>query len=119
MVGLNDRFIARERDLDRLTAYLFGRKPSLIFQRDRVDGTLITYGHGRLGNHERWAAHPGWDGYRYLGTLTDVEPWRHELHVFMRSDAPDAGALSEFVRRDVVDFVHPRPPIRLGSAALR
>src|SRR5262249_16317954 len=52
-VGLNDRFIAREHDVGRLTSYFFGAKPTVIFQRERVDGTLITYGHGVLGDHEK------------------------------------------------------------------
>jgi hypothetical protein len=114
-VGLNDRTIARERDLGRLTAYFFGRKPAIIFQRARLDGTLITYGHGPLGNTALWAAHPGWDDYVYAGSIDDVDPSRHEMHLFLRKDAPDAAALLAFLRTRVVDRVHPRPPLPLGT----
>jgi hypothetical protein len=114
-VGLNDRVIARERDLGRLTAYFFGRKPAIIFQRARQDGTLITYGHGPLGNTALWAAHPGWDDYVYAGSIDDVDPSRHEMHLFLRKDAPDAAALLSFLRARVVDRVHERPPIALGT----
>lgn len=112
-VGLNDRVIARERDLARLTAYFFGRRPAIIFQRARRDGTLITYGHGPLGNTAQWAAHPGWDDYVYAGSMDDVDPQRHEMHLFLRKDAP--GDLLAFLRARVVDRVHERPPIALGT----
>jgi hypothetical protein len=115
-VGLNDRFIAREHDIGLLTKYFFGKKPTLIFQRDRVDGTLITYGHGVLGDHERWADHPGWDDYDYVGTITDVEPWRHELHVYLRRDAPGGAELRRFLGARIIDFVHADPPVKLGSS---
>jgi hypothetical protein len=115
-VGLNDRFIAREHDIGRLTKYFFGAKPTVIFQRDRVDGTLITYGHGVLGDHDKWADNPGWDDYVYVGTITDVEPWRHELHVYLRRDAPEADKLRHFLAERIVDFVHPEPPVKLGSS---
>jgi hypothetical protein len=68
--GLNDRVIAAERDPRRLADYVFGRQPDLLFQRERTDGTLITYGHGPLGDHRTWASHPGWDGYEYAGSIT-------------------------------------------------
>lgn len=114
-VGLNDRVIARERDLARLTAYFFGQKPTIVFQRARQDGTLITYGHGPLGNTAQWAAHPGWNDYVYAGSIDDVDPSRHEMHLFLRKDAPDAPALLQFLRGRVVDRVHERPPIALGT----
>jgi len=114
-VGLNDRVIARERDLSRLTAYFFGRRPAIIFQRARRDGTLITYGHGPLGNTALWAAHPGWNDYVYAGSIDDVDPSRHEMHLFLRKDAPGAAALLSFLRTRVVDRVHERPPIALGT----
>jgi hypothetical protein len=112
-VGLNDRVIARERDLSRLTAYFFGREPAIVFQRARGDGTLITYGHGPLGNTALWAAHPGWNDYVYAGSMDDVDPQRHEMHVFLRKDAP--ADLLAFLRARVVDRVHERPPIALGT----
>jgi hypothetical protein len=114
-VGLNDRVIARERDLPRLTDYFFGRRPAIVFQRARKDGTLITYGHGPLGNTALWAAHPGWNDYVYAGSMDDVDPSRHEMHLFLRRDAKDAAALLSFLRARVVDRVHERPPIALGT----
>jgi hypothetical protein len=113
MVGLNDRFIARERKLEKLTAYLFERKPDIILQRDRADGSLITYGHGVLGDHTKWAEHPGWDHYAYAGSIIDMEPWRHELHVYVRREAP--ASLLTYVQRRVVDVVHAEPPVVYGS----
>lgn len=109
LVGLNDRFIAREHDLDKLLSYVFGRKPDIILERDRADGTLISYGHGTLGDHTRWGAYAGWDDYAYAGTLVDVEPWRHELHVFVRKAAP--AGLFTFLRRRFVDYVRPEAPV--------
>jgi hypothetical protein len=118
-VGLNDRTIARERDVGRLTSYFFGRKPDIIFQRERLDGSLVTYGHGVLGNHALWADHPGWDDYAYAGTVVDVEPWRHELHLYVRKDTPQTGALRDFIAQKVADFVRPTPPVTLGTARSR
>lgn len=116
IAGLNDRTIARERDAVRLADYLFSRQPDLLFQRERVDGTLITYGHGPLGDHRQWARHPGWDAYEYAGSITDVEPWRHELHVFVRTASPAADALRTFVREKVADRVHAQAPFVFGTA---
>jgi arabinofuranosyltransferase len=116
IAGLNDRVIARERDPQRLADYLFGREPDLLFQRERTDGTLITYGHGPLGDHRKWASHPGWDGYLYAGSITDVEPWRHELHVYVRSASPAAAELRELVRTRLADRVHETPPFTFGTA---
>lgn len=115
IVGLNDVFIAREQDFEALTGYLFGREPELILQRARTDGTLIGYGHGTLGNTQAWAGHPGWDDYVYAGSVIDVEPWRHEMHVYVRRDAPVAPALLEFLRERVVDHVHSTAPVPLGT----
>lgn len=114
-VGLNDQFIARERDLDRITSYLFGRRPDIVLHRSRIDGTPITYGHGVLGNTALWADHPGWNDYVYAGSILDVEPWRHELHVFVRADGRRARPLFEYVQERVADRVHPESPIALGT----
>ena len=114
-VGLNDRFIARHEDIDELTGYLFGRKPDLILQRARIDGTLVTYGHGILGDTSAWSTNPGWDDYVYAGSITDVEPWRHEMHVYVRRDGAKARELLDFLRSGFIDRIHPAAPVPLGT----
>ena len=114
-VGLNDAYIARERDLDALADYVFSRKPTLFFYPANPNFSYVTYGHGPLGDFSAWARHPGFDDYVYVGTVFRVADVGYDLHVLVRRDDPRFEELSRFLRSSVVDTVLRRFPVVLGS----
>jgi arabinofuranosyltransferase len=112
--GLNDRYIARERDPRKLSDYVFHQHPDLIIFRSRKDGTLLTYAHGPLGDQTKWSDNPGWDEYEYVGTVD--QPEIHDLQFFVRRDSPVAFALARYIKTNVAEHVEDRSPVKLGTA---
>ena len=113
VVGLNDRFIARERDLPKLVDYFFKQKPDLIMHAAQKDHAWITYGHGPLGNYARWSRDKRWDAYSYAGTLTTTQ--MYDIHLFVRDAHEQSAALRSFIRRNVADGYYRSFPIAIGS----
>jgi hypothetical protein len=116
VAGLNDRFIARERDVGRLVDHVFGQRPDLFIHAATDDHQWITFGHGPLGNYRTWAGDPRWDGYAYIGS------WRpahrlYQLHFLVRRDAAHGSALAEWLLRRVVDGRYEALPLALGTQA--
>lgn len=102
LVGLNDRFIATERDLGRLVDYLFDKRPTIIMVPTRRDLSLITFGHGPLGDWSTWTRHAGcrWHEYAYVGTTFTLGAY--DLSILVRRDDRHAAELAAFLRRHVI-----------------
>lgn len=113
--GLNDNYIARERDLDKLVDYFFSRKPTLVLHPAKKDFTEWIYGdHGPLGNYEYWCDDARWDNYRYVGTITTSDDI-YDLHVLLRRDYQDFDGLSSFLNECIIDIHYEVFPLRLGT----
>ncbi len=112
LVGLNDNFIARERDLGKLVDYFFSKEAELVLLPAVRGGTWISFGHGPLGNYLRWSGDARWSRYEYAGTvLTDG---LYDLHVLVKGGEHLGGRLWRYVRSAVVDGWYERIPARLG-----
>jgi hypothetical protein len=113
VVGLNDRFIARERRLPQLVDSVFKRRPDLFILPAGVNGGLwIEFGHGPLGNYRQWTHDRRWDKYTYAGTATTNI---YDLHFFVRNDYARQRELREFLVSHVVDLKHAAFPLPIGS----
>lgn len=115
-VGLNDRFIARERDLGKLVDYFFSWNADLVIQAGSKKFTYMRNGHGPLGDDSRWARDPRWDRYEYVGT-TRTDGRTYDLHFFVRDDSPFRRDLGDHLRSDVVDGWYDPLPLRWGTDA--
>jgi arabinofuranosyltransferase len=112
LVGLNDHFIARERDIHRLTDYLFGKKTTLIILPTNRDFTPINYGHGPLGDYSKWSHDPRWDDYVYIGSVpSDL----YILNFFVRMDDKRFSEFSTFLIKNVVEELYLEFPGPIGS----
>jgi hypothetical protein len=113
-VGLNDAHIARERDLDRLVDYFFGREPVLVFWPADKSHSWITYGHGPMGDLTLYASRPEWDDFGYVGTIR-TSGRTYDLHLFALRRHDRFEALREFLARHVVDGFYEPFPLAIGS----
>lgn len=111
LVGLNDRFIATERDLGKLVSYLFDKRPTIIIVPTRRDISLITFGHGPLGDWSTWTGHARcrWHEYGYAGTT--FTPGAYDLSFLVRRDDRHAAELAAFLRRHVISGRAPTFPL--------
>ncbi len=100
VVGLNDRYIAREKDLNKLVTYVFDREPTIIILPSLKDRTWITFGHGPLGDYTRWVNDERFSEYRYSGTVTTN---LYDLQFLVRKDHKYARELERFLTVQVVD----------------
>lgn len=111
-VGLNDPFIARQRNLEKLAEYVFSWNPDLIILPGFRNGLWINYGHGPLGNVVRWAHFKQFDNFDYVGTTrTDF----YDLQYFVRQQSQNGEKLKSFLKREVVDGFYLSPPFHLGT----
>lgn len=116
VVGLNDAFIARERNLGKLVDYFFSCKPTLVLHPSNKDCTWIAYDHGPLGNYPQWSNDPRWDNYAYVGTIK-TSGRMYDVQMLLRKDYADFAGFSEFLRQKVADIVLETFPLSLGSSA--
>lgn len=112
-VGLNDRFIARETDLNRLVNYYFEKKPDLVILTSEKDQAWTKNGHGPLGNFSKWHDDPRWDKYHYVGTVKVEQGY--DLHLFLHRETPQFDSLYTFLREQAIDGYYNPFPLRLGS----
>ena len=112
-VGLNDSFIARERDIDRLTDYVFSQAPDLFFMKGTEDHAVLAEGHGPLGDRTKWSNDPRFDAYEYVGTITLAQ--RYDYHLLLRSTYPDFDDLSSFIQQHIADVVYDPFPLPFGT----
>jgi hypothetical protein len=112
-VGLNDRFIATETDLGKLTDYYFGRKPDLAMLTSNQDNSWTTNGHGHLGNFAKWSKDIRWDGYSYVGTIkTDGF---YDMQLFIRNDLNVFDEFKSYLQEHVADGFYDKFPLPIGS----
>lgn len=99
-VGLNDSYIARERNIYKLKEYVFSKKPEIIVVAT-VAGRLVTNGHGPLGNWAAWAADDRWSKYKYCGV---VKSQFYDMNFLIKKDYKDFDNLFQFMEKNVVDL---------------
>jgi arabinofuranosyltransferase len=114
MAGLVTRFLASHKDVQECADYFFAQKPDLIIVRTRINGDLIAYEHGVLGDYPKWAHHAGWNAYTYEGGLMNGP--RHNLHFFVRRDGMHVQALRRFVHDKIAEPDVTPPSVVLGTA---
>lgn len=112
-VGLNDRFIATETDLTRLTNYYFGQKPDLAIVTSNKDLTWTKNGHGHLGDFSRWATNANWDEYIYSGTVKTENGY--DLQFFLRKNMTDFNNFHQYLQQKVVDGYYDTFPMQIGN----
>jgi hypothetical protein len=111
---LNDSFIARTRELPVLVDYFFDFQADLVMLPTNKDHSLISYGHGPLGDYSQWALDPRWAQYEYVGTSI-VEGPSYDIQFFVRSSSKYERELSSYLRSRVVDGWYSLSPFRLGT----
>jgi len=113
IVGLNDSFIARNKDRNLLVDYFFGQMPTLMLASSNRNNTWFELGHGPLGNLNEWMRDPRWDDYEYIGTVTFSS--MYDFQLLLRRDYAGYDAFSAFLRQRVADLTHERFPLPLGT----
>jgi hypothetical protein len=109
VVGLNDKYIAHERDHSRLVDYVFNQQPTIIFFPS-LGKTWLRIGHGPLGDYESWSSDLRWADYRYVGT---IQTNGYDIHMLVRRSYQHFDLLSNFLG-DTADIVYPSLPLKLG-----
>lgn len=112
LVGLNDSFIARERDPERLVDYVFDRRPDLMILPSIRARHWIPFGHGPLGNYRSWTTDPRFDEYFYVGT---VKTNFYYLHFVLDRRAVNGPEFAQFLNDHVLDGRYEPFPLPLGS----
>jgi arabinofuranosyltransferase len=115
VVGLNDSYLARERDRSRAADYFFDWSPDLVIQPGSQESSWIRHGHGPLGDYLSWAHDPRWDGYQYAGTTRTGA--RYDLQYFVRKSSRFKTDLERFLRAEVVDGWYEPFPLPIGTYA--
>jgi arabinofuranosyltransferase len=112
-VGLNDRFIAKETDLNKLTNYYFDQKPDLAMLASIPDTAWINNGHGHLGNFAKWSKDKRWDNYAYTGTIKTNGAY--DIELFVRKDLVTFEEFKSYLQKHVIDGAYDRFPLPIGS----
>lgn len=112
-VGLNDRFIAQETDINKLTDYYFKQKSELAILTSNRNQTWTTDGHGRLGNFSQWSNDSRWDEYAYVGTIRIDQAY--DLQLFLRKDYANFDDFSAFLQQHVTEGHYEIFPLRIGN----
>lgn len=112
LVGLNDRYIARERDHAKLVAYVFRQKPDIVFVPSR-NHRWLEDDHGPLGDYTSWMNDDRWRRYEYVGFIhfRDI----YDYQVFCLKTAPNQAQLKRFLQERVLDGAPSRCPVPYGS----
>ncbi len=111
-VGLNDAFIARNRDLNKLLSYLFDWRADILILPSLGTKTWLTFGHGPLGNIPVFSSDPRFDEFEYIGTaLTDA----YDLQFYISKRSSLHHELKLFVRNEIIDGFFSAPPLSLGA----
>jgi hypothetical protein len=111
IVGLNDKYIAREREREKLLSYVFGQQPTIFVLPSDKKGSWLQYGHGPLGDYLSWADDARWCDYIYVGTVvTNL----YDLQLLARKDYTKLAELKKFLK-GIVDVVYEPFPFRLGT----
>jgi hypothetical protein len=114
VVGLNDRFIAREKNPSRKNDYIFRQLPDLFIwpadkNRLRYRGTL-----NQSNEKGLFFQDIRWDNYAYIGTIVPDDD-TYDLDLFQRKDMPAFETFKRFLRTAVVDGYYEKYPFSIGS----
>ncbi len=111
-VGLNDGFIARTRDKEKLVSHFFEFEPDLIIHPGEKDFSWITYGHGPLGDYASWSGDPRWDEYEYIGTC---KTGLYDLQFLVKISGRYYRGLKTYIQNRVADGKYDIFPYPLGA----
>lgn len=113
-VGLNDTFIARNRDYPQLADYVFSRKPTVALAESAMESGWFEERHGPFKGHfSRLMADPRWDEYAYVGTV--VFSSMYYFQVFLRHDYADFEEFRRFLQDRIVDRTYDVFPLPYGT----
>ncbi len=114
VVGLNDTFISREKNLGKLINYYLDQKPDLAFMPARANWLRI--GHGPLGDYSVLARDSRWADYTYAGTVNVIY---YYYHLFVRNNYLKSKQLRNFLRLYVVERYLDPFPLPMGGGKSR
>jgi arabinofuranosyltransferase len=113
VAGLNDTFLAREKDIRAAADYFFAWSPDLVLHPGSADRYWLRHGHGPLGDYAAWSADGRWRDFTYVGTVRTGGSY--DLQVLVRTSSPLRAALEPFLRAHVVDGWYASLPLPLGE----
>ncbi len=105
-VGLNDNYIARERDVAGVLDHIFSLRPTLwYYTTEGEPGDLrpVDYGHGLLGDMNVWFDDPGFERYAYAGT---VNRDGYDIQFLVRRDYGRSDELAGFIQSEMANAVY-------------
>lgn len=114
VVGLNDGFIAKTRDRNKLVDYFFIWSPDLVIHPGRVRSSWLQDGDGLLGNYLSWSNDPRWDEYEYVGT-SKIDDAPYDLQYLVKKSSRFRGPLESFLKANVVDGWYDPFPLPIGT----
>lgn len=114
VVGLNDGFIAKTRDKNKLVDYFFNWSPDLVIHPGKAGLSWFQDGHGPLGDYLSWANDPRWDEYAYVGT-SNIKSSTYDLQYFIKKSSRFRGPLEGFLKANVVDGWYDSFPLSIGT----
>lgn len=112
VAGLNDNYIARETDLNKLVNYFFSKNPTVIIHPGLHDYKWLNFGDGHMGDYTKWSSDPRWNNYRYTGTINAADAY--DLYFFVRKDYEHFDDLSNLIMHSIADTVYEKCPIKIG-----
>ena len=113
-VGLNDGFIAKTRDKNKLVDYFFDWSPDLVIHPGRARTSWLQDGHGPLGNYLSWSNDSRWDEYQYVGTSNIIDTY-YDLQYFVKKSSRFRDPLEGFLKANVVDGWYDPFPLPIGT----
>lgn len=114
VVGLNDGFIAKTRDKNKLVDYFFNWSPDLVIHPGKIGYSWLQSGHGPLGDTLSWSNDPRWDEYEYVGTST-IQDSIYDLQYFVKKSSRFRAPLEGFLKAYVVDGWYDPFPLPIGT----
>jgi hypothetical protein len=114
IVGLNNNYIAHNSDnFDLLVDYFFALNPTLAIIPATHDKRWIDYGHGTLGNYQKWMIDRRWNNYMFAGIVTSSD--NYELYFFVNKGYNNHKKLLNFIDMNIVDENPEYCPIPYGD----
>jgi hypothetical protein len=114
VVGLNDGYIARTRENNKLVDYFFDWSPDLVIHPGKAGLSWLRNGHGPLGDYFSWSNDPRWDYYEYVGT-SRMDDINYDLQYFVRKSSRYRDPLEHFLKANVIDGWYDPFPLPIGT----
>lgn len=114
VVGLNDSYIAKTRDKNKLVDYFFAWSPDLVIHPGKAGYSWLQDGHGPLGDYLSWSNDPRWDDYEYVGT-SKMDDISYDLQYFVKKSSRFRGDLDSFLKTNIVDGWYDPFPLPIGT----